>query len=35
MGSPEWARLPRFRSAGGRKENEDELDRLMAEFTRR
>ncbi len=34
MGSPEWARDARFRHAAGRKANEDELDRLLAEFTK-
>jgi crotonobetainyl-CoA:carnitine CoA-transferase CaiB-like acyl-CoA transferase len=34
MGSPEWARDSRFRNASGRKANENELDRLMEEFTR-
>jgi crotonobetainyl-CoA:carnitine CoA-transferase CaiB-like acyl-CoA transferase len=34
MGSPEWARDPRFKHAVGRKANEDELDRLMAQFTK-
>jgi crotonobetainyl-CoA:carnitine CoA-transferase CaiB-like acyl-CoA transferase len=34
LGSPEWATDPRFKTAGARKANEDDLDRLMAEFTR-
>jgi crotonobetainyl-CoA:carnitine CoA-transferase CaiB-like acyl-CoA transferase len=34
IGSPDWARDPRFATAAGRKANEDELDRAMAEFTR-
>jgi crotonobetainyl-CoA:carnitine CoA-transferase CaiB-like acyl-CoA transferase len=34
IGSPEWALDPRFKTAAGRKANEDEVDRLMAEFTR-
>jgi crotonobetainyl-CoA:carnitine CoA-transferase CaiB-like acyl-CoA transferase len=34
IGAPEWARDARFSSAAGRKANEDELDRLMAETTR-
>lgn len=34
MGSPDWARGSRFMNAAERKGNEDELDRLMAEFTR-
>jgi crotonobetainyl-CoA:carnitine CoA-transferase CaiB-like acyl-CoA transferase len=33
IGSPEWTRDPRFKSADGRKANEDELDRLMGRFT--
>ena len=32
MGSPEWARA-RFARASGRKADEDELERLVAEFT--
>jgi crotonobetainyl-CoA:carnitine CoA-transferase CaiB-like acyl-CoA transferase len=34
MGSPEWARAPRFAHAAGRKGHEDELERKVAEFTR-
>ncbi len=34
IGSPEWATDPRFKTAAGRKAHEDDLDRLMAEFTR-
>jgi crotonobetainyl-CoA:carnitine CoA-transferase CaiB-like acyl-CoA transferase len=34
IGSPQWAREQRFSTAAGRKASEDELDRLMAEFTR-
>lgn len=34
MGAPQWAREARFASAAARKANEDELDRMMAEFTR-
>jgi crotonobetainyl-CoA:carnitine CoA-transferase CaiB-like acyl-CoA transferase len=34
IGSPEWVRDPRFTHATGRKTNEDELDRLMAQFTK-
>ena len=33
IGSPDWARDARFQTAAGRKANEDDLDRLMAEFT--
>ena len=32
IGSPDWARDARFRTAAGRKAHEDDLDRLMAEF---
>jgi len=34
IGSPEWTSESRFRTADGRKANEDELDRLLAEFTK-
>lgn len=34
MGVPAWTQDVRFRTAVGRKANEDELDRLMAEYTR-
>jgi crotonobetainyl-CoA:carnitine CoA-transferase CaiB-like acyl-CoA transferase len=34
MGSPQWTRDSRFSSAAGRKANEDDVDRLMAEFTK-
>ena len=34
IGSPEWATDPRFKTAGSRKAHEDDVDRLMAEFTR-
>src|SRR5579863_783628 len=34
IGSPAWARDTRFALAAGRKSHEDELDRLLAEFTR-
>lgn len=34
IGAPEWARNSRFKHADGRKANEDELDRLLAEFTK-
>ncbi len=34
IGSPGWARDARFQTAAGRKANEDDLDRLMAEFTK-
>ena len=34
IGSPAWACDPRFAPAAGRKTHEDDLDRLMAEFTR-
>lgn len=34
MGSPEWARASRFAQASGRKALEDELERLLTEFTR-
>ena len=33
IGAPQWARDPRFADAAGRKANEDELDRLLAEAT--
>jgi crotonobetainyl-CoA:carnitine CoA-transferase CaiB-like acyl-CoA transferase len=34
LGAPAWAREGRFQTAGGRKAHEDELDRLLAEFTK-
>jgi len=34
MGNPEWAREPRFATLLGRKENEDELEHLIAEWTK-
>lgn len=34
MGDPEWAGDPRFDLVVGRKENEDELDRLLGEWTK-
>jgi benzylsuccinate CoA-transferase BbsF subunit len=34
MGHPEWTRDPRFATVHDRKENEDELDRLVGEWTR-
>ena len=34
IGSPEWARESRFQHAAERKMNEDDLDRLLAEFTK-
>ncbi len=34
IGSPDWARDARFRTAAGRKAHEDDLDRLMTEFTK-
>lgn len=34
IGSPAWAHDPRFALAAGRKTHEDDLDRMMAEFTR-
>jgi crotonobetainyl-CoA:carnitine CoA-transferase CaiB-like acyl-CoA transferase len=34
MGSPEWARAPRFAHAAGRKNHEEELERLFSDFTR-
>ena len=34
MGSPGWARDARFQTAAGRKTHEDDLDRLLAEFTK-
>ena len=34
MGDPEWARDPQFDSDVGRKENEDELDQHLGEWTR-
>jgi len=33
IGNPEWARYPRFGTMLGRKENEDELDQLVASWT--
>jgi len=33
IGSPEWARTSRFADASGRKAHEDDLERLVAEFT--
>ncbi len=33
IGSPAWTRDPRFATAEDRKANEDELDRLLGEFT--
>ncbi len=33
IGAPAWARDARFQTAGGRKADEDDLDRLMAQFT--
>jgi len=34
IGSPDWARDSRFEYGDGRKAHEDDLDRLMAEFTK-
>lgn len=34
IGAPEWARASRFQHAAGRKANEDDLDWLLAEFTK-
>lgn len=34
IGAPAWACEARFQSAAGRKTHEDELDRLLAEFTK-
>jgi crotonobetainyl-CoA:carnitine CoA-transferase CaiB-like acyl-CoA transferase len=34
LGSPDWARDPRFSKSAERKANEDELDRLLAEATK-
>lgn len=34
IGSPDWARAARLQTAAGRKAHEDDLDRLMAEFTK-
>ena len=34
IGSPQWARDARFNTAAGRKAHEDDLDRLMADFTK-
>jgi crotonobetainyl-CoA:carnitine CoA-transferase CaiB-like acyl-CoA transferase len=34
MGSPEWARAPRFALASGRKAHENELEQLVTQFTR-
>ena len=34
MGDPEWARDPKFATFLGRKENEDELEHLIAEWTK-
>jgi len=33
VGEPGWAKEPRFQTLMGRKENEDELDRLVEEWT--
>ncbi|MFC1971569.1 CaiB/BaiF CoA transferase family protein, partial [Chloroflexota bacterium] len=33
LGQPEWTSDSKFRNLAGRKENEDELDRLVAEWT--
>ena len=33
IGTPDWARDARFQTAGGRKAHEDDLDRLLAQFT--
>jgi crotonobetainyl-CoA:carnitine CoA-transferase CaiB-like acyl-CoA transferase len=34
IGAPDWARAARFKTAAGRKAEEDDLDRLMAQFTK-
>jgi crotonobetainyl-CoA:carnitine CoA-transferase CaiB-like acyl-CoA transferase len=34
MDAPDWARAARFQTAAGRKAHEDELDRLLSEFTK-
>ena len=34
MGDPKWAQDPKFATCLGRKENEDELDRMLGEWTR-
>ncbi|MBL7120102.1 MAG: CoA transferase [Dehalococcoidia bacterium] len=34
IGDPDWIRDPRFTTVLGRKENEDELDRLIGEWTK-
>ena len=34
IGSPQWARDARFNTPAGRKAHEDDLDRLMADFTK-
>ncbi|MBN2239867.1 MAG: CoA transferase [Dehalococcoidales bacterium] len=34
IGNPEWTKEPRFGTLSGRKENEEELDRLVEEWTR-
>ena len=34
IGSPDWAQDTRFQAAAGRKASEDELDQLIAEFTK-
>jgi crotonobetainyl-CoA:carnitine CoA-transferase CaiB-like acyl-CoA transferase len=34
LGSPKWAADPRYATAAGRKANEDELDKALAEITR-
>ncbi len=34
IGAPDWARDSRFQTAVGRKTHEDDLDRLLAEFTK-
>jgi len=34
MGNPEWTKDPRYDSVVGRKENEDEVDRLIGDWTK-
>jgi len=34
MGNPEWTREPKFSTVLGRKENEEELDRLIGDWTK-
>ena len=35
LGNPEWTALPKFSTLSGRKQNEDELNRLVEEWTKK